>query len=299
MSNSIKPFIHRKVVVLHEDETAEHVAQAMCENEIGCVVLADHKGRISGIVTDRNLACGILALRLKGDSPVRLVMSRTIVTVPPEASIPQVVALMKKYGIRRIPVVQATARGLRKCVGIMTLDDLIASQSITLDDVAQVVRSQVKRRMASKPQNNIGPKGPALSEFFKEVSLMTGFPVNRVRSMTNFVLSQIVRRLNYTAGVHLVHGLPVSLQPQLLRLPPGPERRVTSSEILAGVRKELECSDQEAREFLASLWKNLKFISLERSMDHAWDQLPEDIQKLLQPPAKPVHISLQDESLAF
>jgi signal-transduction protein with cAMP-binding, CBS, and nucleotidyltransferase domain len=86
---SIQPFIHKKVIVLHDDATVEQAARAMREHQIGCILVSDHSSHIAGIVTDRDLVNGVLATGAKSLDQLNLaeVMTRNPLCVSEQADL--------------------------------------------------------------------------------------------------------------------------------------------------------------------------------------------------------------------
>jgi CBS domain-containing protein len=144
MNASLEPFIHRKIVVLHENSTALQAAKALCEHQIGCIVVSDHRATITGIVTDRDLVCSIMALELSPDITLKEIMTETPFTITEAASLDEAVELMEKHGLRRIPVLSDGRYGHQKCVGMVTLDDLLAESAISSENASRIVRSQIR-----------------------------------------------------------------------------------------------------------------------------------------------------------
>jgi CBS domain-containing protein len=143
MNASLEPFIHRKIVILHEDSTAFQAAKALCEHQIGCVLVSDRHSNMTGVLTDRDLVCSVMAMELSPDIALKEIMSPMPITVTEAASLGDAIALMEKHGLRRIPVLSAGQSGHRKCVGIVTLDDLLAAGAITPEHASRIVRSQI------------------------------------------------------------------------------------------------------------------------------------------------------------
>jgi CBS domain-containing protein len=170
---TILPFIQKRVVVLHEDSRLNQAARAMTEHGIGCVVVIDRSGHVTGIVTDRDLVKGVLAEDKEPESiEVSEIMTRDPVTVEENATIQRVIALMEENGVRRIPVVHRLSRTTVKCIGIVTLDDLAMSRSIDPQHLMRVLRSQLKRKIVSKAgkRKNGRTERKELSSFYERVS---------------------------------------------------------------------------------------------------------------------------------
>jgi CBS domain-containing protein len=105
------------------DDTVRRAAEIMRDRNVGSVpVVADREGmRLRGIVTDRDLAIRCLADgRLEGCLVSDVMTSSGLGTVTPEADRGEVMELMKRDQVRRIPVVEDGDR----LVGIIAQADL-------------------------------------------------------------------------------------------------------------------------------------------------------------------------------
>lgn len=114
------------MIVLRESDTAYVAARAMKDHNVGCVLVIDDEGRLSGIATDRDLVMRCVCdNRDARDTDLRLVMSKDPYVVGEhQADDPErLLWVMSGYGVRRLPIVGADGRP----IGVLTLDDLVAS----------------------------------------------------------------------------------------------------------------------------------------------------------------------------
>jgi CBS domain-containing protein len=114
------------------------VAELMRDRNVGSVVLADESERPVGIITDRDLALGVLAGSGEPSDPVQRCATSPVVTGEEDMELEEAAALMVTHRIRRLPVVDAD-----RLVGIVTLDD-IAVRTGNLE-VAQQMTADVAR----------------------------------------------------------------------------------------------------------------------------------------------------------
>lgn len=102
------------------NEPVEAVARLMRDKGVGCVVCL-RDGRVAGLVTDRQLAVGVLAEGLGADTPVEDVMTPDPATVSLDDHLFGVVEKMREAGVvRRLPVVD----GRQRLVGIVSISDI-------------------------------------------------------------------------------------------------------------------------------------------------------------------------------
>jgi len=108
------------------DTPVSEAAQLMKEEDIGMVPViervggAETRGRLVGVITDRDIAIRTVAEGRATDSPVRDVMSSGVRTANPGDSVESVMELMGSEQVRRVPIVDD--RG--SLVGVVSQADL-------------------------------------------------------------------------------------------------------------------------------------------------------------------------------
>ena len=277
MERSLEPYIHRKIIILSERSSGYEAAQAMCENHVGCVVVAGLSGEIVGLFTDRDLVCQMLAMNLNPDTELRDLIAADLIVADEKSSLREVISLMEKFGVRRIPIVSTAPGGLERCVGIVTLDDLIAGQVIEYPQASRIVRSQIRNLHLG---NLEGPdaNGGLIRMFAEKAALKP----DQARATAKFILSALVRRFHYTAAVQFITQLPAEFHLDLLDLPAGPDRTIDDAYFIAGVSSHLHTSPSEAQECLADFWDTLLKFADAYKLNHALFQLPREIRRLFQ-----------------
>ena len=93
-----------------ENTSAREAAKMMGEHDVGAIPILDQQGRLEGIVTDRDLCLRILGTGQSPETPVRTVMSRDVHCVQADADLEDIVSIMRKYKVRRVPVVNRENR---------------------------------------------------------------------------------------------------------------------------------------------------------------------------------------------
>jgi CBS domain-containing protein len=108
------------------DTPVSEAARLMKEEDVGMVPViervggAETRGRLVGVITDRDIAIRTVAEGRAVDSPVRDVMSGGVRTAAPTDSVEQVMELMGREQVRRVPIVDE--RG--SLVGVVAQADL-------------------------------------------------------------------------------------------------------------------------------------------------------------------------------
>lgn len=98
-------------------------AKIMQRSSIGDVLVVSDSGELRGIVTDRDLAIRAVAEeRDPGSTQISEILSPVSATVMPEATVAEALQLMRRFDVRRLPVVQDNIP-----VGMVSLGDLARS----------------------------------------------------------------------------------------------------------------------------------------------------------------------------
>ena len=107
-------------VACDANEPVEGVARLMRDKGVGCVVVL-RNGRVAGIVTDRQLALGVLGEGLGADTPVEEVMTADPACLTEQDNVFSAIDTMRSAGVvRRLPVVNAN----KELLGIVSISDV-------------------------------------------------------------------------------------------------------------------------------------------------------------------------------
>jgi CBS domain-containing protein len=134
-----------KVCSIGPDATVFDAVAKMAENDIGSLTVMDSEALI-GIITERRYARNVV---LKGktspSTPVWEIMERDVVTVGPEQSVEECMALMTERHVRHLPVVEG-----EKVIGIVSMGDLVKStiddQKLAIDQLHHYAREEAYRK---------------------------------------------------------------------------------------------------------------------------------------------------------
>ena len=112
------------VYVINIDEPVSHARKLMLRHRISTLLVLN-EGKMAGIVTKSDISNRLAQAeplwrrRPIDQIPIKLLMTESIITIYPEASISQAVALMLENGVHDIPVVK------NDIVGIVTRTDIV------------------------------------------------------------------------------------------------------------------------------------------------------------------------------
>jgi predicted transcriptional regulator len=140
----------REVVFIARSESCAQAARLMRENHVGSLVVVAKTGAPAmpiGMITDRDLAVGVMALGLDPEKTlVEAVMRPRIALVRENEGLGRAVALMRAEGVRRLPVVDADGN----LVGILAADDLIEIFADELSGLAAMIGKSARMERAER-----------------------------------------------------------------------------------------------------------------------------------------------------
>ena len=141
----VKNVMTKDVLTVRPDEKVDKVARLLVENRISGVPVVDDQHRVVGIITEKDLMIKASELKVPFyltlfdsiiflENPIRFnndlkkytatyvreAMTSKVVTVPEDCPVSEVVALMQKKKINRIPIVRHG-----KLIGIVTRNDIL------------------------------------------------------------------------------------------------------------------------------------------------------------------------------
>lgn len=135
-----KDIMKRDVVTVLPSTPVTEAASIMREENIGSLVVVGVDKKLLGIITDRDIVVSVVA---NGKSPLEVVvgdvMSSDLITVQETESIFEILRVLGKNSIRRVPVLKGG-----RLVGIVSVDDLIVLVVTELSNLASALSSTSK-----------------------------------------------------------------------------------------------------------------------------------------------------------
>jgi CBS domain-containing protein len=120
MGQHIREVMTPNPSTIKPDESVVEAARIMKEQDAGVVPVTEN-GRLTGMVTDRDIAIRVVA---EGKDPqstkVREVASTDLVTIDPQQELDEALRLMAQHKVRRLPVVEEDGR----LVGVVAQADV-------------------------------------------------------------------------------------------------------------------------------------------------------------------------------
>jgi CBS domain-containing protein len=129
-------------------------ARMMLEGRLGSVPVVDEHGRLSGILTDRDVAMAVaLRRRQAGNIAVHEAMAERVHTCAPDEDVRAALKRMETSRVRRLPVVTPA----QHLVGILSIDDVVLRAIGHGDGVTDAEFVEAMRRICAR-----APVEPAL-----------------------------------------------------------------------------------------------------------------------------------------
>lgn len=116
---AVKDIMSKIVATVNVNKTIFEAAELMSTMGISCVLVTD-KDTPVGLITERDIVGKIVATRKPLDTKVAEVMSKSLITVDPDATLKEAARLMSTHKIRRLPVLHQN-----KLVGIVSASDFV------------------------------------------------------------------------------------------------------------------------------------------------------------------------------
>lgn len=140
---TIRQLLQAKGGTVHTIAPNARVIEAlklMAEKEIGALVVLDN-GKLAGILSERDYARKVI---LKGksshDIPVREIMTEKVVTVEPNQSVEECMALMTSKRVRHLPVTEG-----ERLIGVLSIGDLVKEVIAEQEETIKQLESYIHR----------------------------------------------------------------------------------------------------------------------------------------------------------
>lgn len=125
----VQELMSRDPVLVETREPVSSAAQLMRARNIGVMPVCDGRGRLVGMLTDRDITIRCVAAKLDpAATPVEAIMSRGAVTAEPSEDVQQALEKMHAEQIRRLPVVRDG-----KLVGMLSLADVARNHTMDME----------------------------------------------------------------------------------------------------------------------------------------------------------------------
>lgn len=277
-------------VVLKATDKLNEAAHAMKNNNVGSVVVSDSNGELIGIATDRDICFALAILGKSPESSINELMGREFVGVMQNGSLGDVISIMRAHGVRRLPILEMSPNTKKyRCSGVISLDDLVRANLISLEDQSEILNAQLKpfdeERVAQSRMKNVfrshSRKTQKYKEFIKDVEAKTGLAEERAKEITDHVLSFVLQRLPVNEGRKFLSQLPQTLQLSLYSEVSEPDRSFDIQMLIEKIAHDYGIEKNKAQSVVQGFWQALSKQVTPGEVDHVMSQLPKKMQKVL------------------
>ena len=142
---------NHNVATVQRSDSVTDAAALMRDEHVGDLIVVETRGNASvpvGILTDRDVVVGVIAKRIAPDTvTVGDAMTSNLLTVREDASMEFALREMRRYGVRRAPVVRANG----DLVGIIAVDDIIQHLASQLSRLAELIQLEQDTEQRARP----------------------------------------------------------------------------------------------------------------------------------------------------
>ncbi len=125
----VSELMNSNVISVSPDDSAALAARMLYRYNVGSLPVCREDGRLHGIVTDRDIVLRCVAAESDPETtPVKDIMTKSLVTVAPHDDVRQAAQLMATAQVRRLPV---TDNG--KLVGMVSLGDMATDHACDME----------------------------------------------------------------------------------------------------------------------------------------------------------------------
>ena len=140
----VKDAMSSPVVTTDQEAPSNRVARLMDENKVGAVVVTNKEGKPLGIITEKDLVIRVLSKNLKPYvAKAKDIMTSTLVTIEPEATVSEAARKMSSMDIRRMGVLY---KG--NLVGLLSSKDVLS----VMPELIEIIQEQNRIEFADRPE---------------------------------------------------------------------------------------------------------------------------------------------------
>jgi CBS domain-containing protein len=138
-------FCNREVVVIEKGASVAEAAALMREHHVGSVVVVDAPGEAArpvGVLTDRDIVIEFVTRNVSPDAvEASDAVGPELVTVTEDTGLYETIDLMRRHGVRRVPVVD----GDGVLLGLFASDDALELLTEQLQQLVALVARQPRQ----------------------------------------------------------------------------------------------------------------------------------------------------------
>ncbi len=128
------------VITIGPDATVRQLVSLLAEHNVGALIVSGDGSTVEGIVSERDVVRRLLSENALLDGPVHAIMTASVRTCEPGASLDDLIVMMTEHRIRHVPVV---ADG--RLTGIISIGDVVKNRMAELEFERDQLDSYVHR----------------------------------------------------------------------------------------------------------------------------------------------------------
>ncbi len=157
---SVRDAMTTKPITATPEESLQEISKRMLKEGVGSIIIQD-KGNLVGIISEKDIVERVVAKGLiPKDIKAKDVMTKTLVTVPPNIDIYDALLVMNNEEIRKLPVVDG-----KRLLGFITVKDIVKIEPAMFEIFSR--RLEILKEEKRKPVKithgrceNCGSEGP-------------------------------------------------------------------------------------------------------------------------------------------
>lgn len=106
----------------------------MWEKRIGSVLVVDEEGKLTGLITERDILYAAAKGILCGPAKVNDIMSRNVITADPDEDVSTAIERMKQANVRHLPVIDSGGRP----VGVLSVRDIMDAAALFMRIISRL-----------------------------------------------------------------------------------------------------------------------------------------------------------------
>lgn len=131
-----------QVYCIAPEQTMQEAVALLVEHRVGSLVVLDGRGRLAGIVTERDVLRECHGRREDfGRRPVAEVMTRDVRIGVPDDELAHIMAVMTDHRIRHLPVMEGD-----RLLGIVSIGDVVKACLERVEDENRYLRDYIQAR---------------------------------------------------------------------------------------------------------------------------------------------------------
>lgn len=277
---------NKKSVVLKDNDTINQAIRSMDNNNVGCVLVANSDGDCHAILTDRDIAISFGREECSLESPIKDIMSEPLIYLVrgENDTVEMLIEKMIENGIRRIPIVSFQTNNRKHLEGIVSIDDLILHNQISVNRLADIIEAQnmgpARKRQRELARHKEERKQQTYSRFQKD--FMDSVKLDKVQSEKVMLklLQLLCTRITPVEAFDFISQLPSALHNELLDEKAGPEKSITERTFIDETMAILGSDETRAREVIEDFWHCLERHVSEGELEDVLGQLPKNTREL-------------------